>query len=136
MTKNAAMDVLMDLRHSLTHGSKYMDRYGKDRTHDVVIAIGMLNDVLTETDKHNTPDRIIRSGRATIIYWTDGSKTIVKRSEEQADDPYYAFCAAVAKRVYETNSRIKRILEKKTVEQKESEKDKKPRKSTPKAKKA
>ena len=62
--------------------------------------------------------RIIRSGIATIVFWDDGTKTIVKRSADTQDDPYAAFCAALAKKVYGSNTAVKRILERKTVIQK------------------
>ena len=58
--------------------------------------------------------RIIRNGPATIVFWKDGTKTVVKKAELSYDDPYAAFCAALAKKLYGTNSRIKKILEKKT----------------------
>ena len=119
MNKKTAIDLLMELRNSLIHGSKYIDKAGRDRTSDVIAAIGVIRVALPETENNYMPDRIIRNGRATVIYWTDGTKTVVKKSEEQEDDPYSAFCAAVAKKIYDTNSRIKRILEKKTAEQKE-----------------
>ena len=60
-------------------------------------------------------DRIIRNGPATIVIWTDGTKTIVKRSKGEKDDIYVAFCAALAKKLYGNNSKIKRMLNDKTV---------------------
>ena len=61
-----------------------------------------------------TPTRIIRSGIATIVLWEDGTKTIVKRSDDTEDDPYAAFCIALAKKIYGSNSAVKRIIERKT----------------------
>lgn len=60
-------------------------------------------------------DRIIRNGPATIVIWKDGTKTIVKRSKGEKDDIYVAFCAALAKKLYGNNSKIKRMLNEKTV---------------------
>lgn len=66
----------------------------------------------------NTPDRIIKSGRATIVFWNDGNKTVVKRQNGEPDDPYLAFLAALGKKIYGSNSAIKRLITEKTEEQK------------------
>ena len=65
------------------------------------------------------PKKIIRNGPATIIFWDDNTKTLVKRNEDCSDDPYLAFCAALAKKVYGNNSRVKKLIEEKTVPVKE-----------------
>lgn len=56
------------------------------------------------------PKKIIKSGDRTIVFWKDDTKTIVKRSDDTADDLYSAFCAALAKKVYGSNSQVKKIL--------------------------
>ena len=58
--------------------------------------------------------RILRSGPATIVFWEDGDKTVVKRQSGEPDDPYVAFCAAVAIRIYGNNSKLKRMIAEKT----------------------
>ena len=63
-------------------------------------------------------DRIIRNGKATVVIWKDGEKTIVRRAEDEAESTYAAFTAAVAIRLYGNNSKLKKMLEQKTVEQK------------------
>ena len=68
------------------------------------------------------PKRILQNGPVTVVFWGDGTKTLVRRSENSADDPYSAFCAALAKKIYGNNSRVKKILEKKTVKAKAKEK--------------
>lgn len=45
-----------------------------------------------------TPKKIIYSKNATIVFWQDGSKTIVKREKGVKDDKYSAVCAALAKK--------------------------------------
>jgi len=57
-----------------------------------------------------TPAKIIYNGVATVVFWEDGTKTVVKRSEGTKDDKYNAFCAALAKKVYGTNSRLKNCI--------------------------
>ena len=56
------------------------------------------------------PKRIIRSGEYTTVLWKDGTKTIVKRMPGSEDSDYSAFTAALAKKVYGTNSNVERIV--------------------------
>ena len=56
------------------------------------------------------PKRILRSGNRTIVFWADGTKTVVKCSEDEQDSPYNAFCSALAIRVFGSNSALKRIM--------------------------
>lgn len=60
------------------------------------------------------PRRILKSGNATIVFWGDGTKTVVKRSEGEPDDPYAAFGAALCKKLYGSNSAVKKLIERKT----------------------
>ena len=64
------------------------------------------------------PERIVKSGRATIVFWEDGTKTVVKRSPDEPDNDYNAFLAALGIRVYGSNSALKRIIRDYTVVQK------------------
>ena len=57
-----------------------------------------------------TPAKIIYNGVATVVFWEDGTKTVVKRAKGTKDDKYNAFCAALAKKVYGTNSRLKNCI--------------------------
>ena len=57
-----------------------------------------------------TPVRIIKNGVATVVFWKDGEKTVVKLSDGDRADDYAAFCAALAKRFYDSNSTLKRVL--------------------------
>lgn len=69
-----------------------------------------------------TPSRILKSGNRTIVFWADGTKTIVKRADDETESDYAAFTAAVAKRLYGSNSALKRIVER-TETQKLKKKD-------------
>lgn len=64
------------------------------------------------------PTKIIRSGPMTIIFWDDGTKTKVRRAEGTQDDPYLAFCAGLAKKIYGNNTRVKKLIYEKTAETK------------------
>lgn len=68
-----------------------------------------------------TPKRILRSGIATIVFWEDGSKTVVKRSPDEPDNEYAAFTAALAIRIFGSNSKVKKVIKTKTEEQKSKE---------------
>lgn len=46
----------------------------------------------------------------TTVLWNDGTRTTVKLSDDDIYDEYSAFCAALAKRIYGSSSRIKKII--------------------------
>ena len=56
------------------------------------------------------PEKIIYNGPATIVFWDDGTKTVVKRSKKDKDNKYNAFCAALAKKIYGSNSKVNSIV--------------------------
>lgn len=56
-------------------------------------------------------DRIIFNDPATIVFWQDGTKTVVKCQKGQTFNPYFGFCAAIAKKLYGNNSILNRIVE-------------------------
>lgn len=55
-------------------------------------------------------DRVIFHNPATIIFWKNGDKTVVKCAENETYNEYAGFCAAVAKQVFRTNSAVSRIV--------------------------
>lgn len=57
------------------------------------------------------PSRILKSGNRTIVFWDDGTKTIVKRAEDEEDNDYAAFTAALGIKCFGSNSALKRIVE-------------------------
>ena len=68
--------------------------------------------------------KIIHSGPCTIVFWEDNTKTVVRLEEGKEYDEYAAFTAALAKKCYGSNSKVHKILETKTVEQKQKSKKK------------
>lgn len=56
-------------------------------------------------------DRIIFNDPATIVFWKDGTKTVVKCQKGQTFNPYFGFCAAMAKKLYGSNSMLNRIVD-------------------------
>lgn len=53
--------------------------------------------------------RVIYHDPATIVFWTDGTKTVVKCMEGQQYEKYAGFCAALAKKIYGSTSKAKKI---------------------------
>ena len=66
-------------------------------------------------------ERILRSGNATIVFWDDGDKTIVKKAPDEADSDYIAFTAALGKKIYGSNSKLSRFIKSKIEYQKPKE---------------
>lgn len=81
----------------------------RNRTANMIIADEFAGELI-EAQKYK-PKKIIHNGPATIVFWTDGSKTVVKCATGTEPDMYNAFCAALAKKIYGTNSHLKRIIE-------------------------
>lgn len=57
------------------------------------------------------PVKMLRNGRATVVFFADDTKVVVKLPEGEADNEYSAFCAAITKKMFGTNTRIKRKME-------------------------
>lgn len=58
-----------------------------------------------------TPNCIKRRGRATIVEWADGTQTKIVRPADVEDAGLYTvFCIALAKKLYGSNSALKRAI--------------------------
>lgn len=55
-------------------------------------------------------EKIIFNPPATIVFWGDNTKTVVKCGADTQFNRYFGFCAALAKKVYGSNSRVNRIV--------------------------
>lgn len=77
-------------------------------------AFKTIDRILDKLITPKVPDikRIIFNDPATIIFWADGTKTVVKATEGDEFNPYYGFCCAVTKKMFGNNSKIKKILKK------------------------
>lgn len=60
--------------------------------------------------------------RTVVVIWNDTEKTIVRLSPNDPDDIYMAFTAALAKRIFGTNSHIKKVIGRNLNEHKAKEK--------------
>ena len=58
------------------------------------------------------PDQIIFNPPATIVFWKDGTKTVVKCAEGEKFDPYTGFCYAFTEHFLGSISHIKKLCKK------------------------
>ena len=57
-----------------------------------------------------TPVKIRKDGLVTVVFWQDGTATSVRCGSGEQYDDYVAFCAALAKKMFLSNSAVKRML--------------------------
>jgi hypothetical protein len=57
-----------------------------------------------------TPKKVIFNGPATIVMWEDGTKTIVKKSENDTDDREKAVMYAILKKEFGSRAKMNRYL--------------------------
>lgn len=96
--------------YDYTKFSKPLPRYVDDNTIDILNA--MCSTRMTAKEKADTiVKKIIVNGPATIVFWGDGSKTVVKVSGE-AFDIEKAFAMAFIKRVCQNNGFYIEIIHK------------------------
>ena len=91
-----------------------------------VIATPDGNAVQTLNGPCPKPKKVVYNEEAgvMVVIWMDGQKTIVRPAEDEDMNPYDAFCAAYCKRVFGSNSALKRELEKAMVIEKPKTKKK------------
>lgn len=56
-------------------------------------------------------DKIIFNNPATIVFWSDGTKTVVKCMEGQEFNAYYGVACAIMKKYFGNNSRAKTFID-------------------------
>lgn len=54
--------------------------------------------------------KIIYNGPCTIVFWVDGTKTVVKCAKDQQFTEYGGFVAAVAKKLFGSTSKVQKII--------------------------
>lgn len=74
------------------------------------------NEAIKQIKKYS-PKQILKSGPCTIVFWEDGTKTMVRRAMDEADDDYSAFTAALAIKIFGSNSAVKRTVKNNLVDQ-------------------
>lgn len=123
VSKTEEETIVMGLRSGKTYLTQIGKFTNKDNGFDSVIYEMEKQRKFAErgTDemKNVEVEKIIFNGFKTIVFWNDGTKTIVSMSQEERNfDPEDAFRAAYTKKMYGTNSKIKRVIkEKSNIEQ-------------------
>lgn len=77
---------------------------------------------IVEIECKYEPERVIRNGPAMVVFWKDGTKTVVKRKKGEPDNIYHAFTAALAKKIFGSNSKVNSIVGSVIDERKKSKK--------------
>lgn len=55
--------------------------------------------------------RVIFNPPATIVFWKDGTKTVVKTMEGETFNPYHGFTAALAKKIFGSSTQVNKLVE-------------------------
>lgn len=53
---------------------------------------------------------VIFNDPATIVFWLDGTKTVVKKADDEPWDPEKGLAMAIIKKHFGTNKEIKKII--------------------------
>lgn len=94
---------LEPVNNSLRLAEKYLSAFDG--------ALSMRSSFDAEIDKTLRPRHIYKGGRKLVVLWRDGTKTVVERAEGEPDSTYAAFTAALAIKIYGSNSRVRKIVE-------------------------
>lgn len=98
----------MPVKYNVTNGKYYIEFMGE--MHEIN-GIPTVKDISAPKKPMSVDvDHIIYNAPATIVFWKDGTKTVVKTMEGTAFNPYYGFLCAVGKKLYGSNSAINRII--------------------------
>lgn len=65
------------------------------------------NDQTRITWAYPTPKKMVVNGPATIVFWSDGTKTIAKCCKDEPFDPEKGVAIAIAKKFVPSNTRNK-----------------------------
>lgn len=63
------------------------------------------------------PKTITFRGNVTIVWWKDGTKTVVRLAEGEPYSKFHAFCAAVTKKLFGSASKIQKKIDEHDVDQ-------------------
>lgn len=98
--RNDAVDALAYCTHDIQSAVRY---YGK------IINDNGYNRINQKQLKLNIRE-VIFNDPATIVFWLDGTKTIVKKADDEPWDPEKGLAMAIIKKYFGTNKEIKKII--------------------------
>ena len=104
---------LIKLTNKLSKDLEHNDNLYKNRTEQYEEAINQLTALYRSIDI----EKIIHNKGATIVWFKDEEKVVVKRAKGVKDDIYSAVAYALAKKQHETNTQFKRYVDIKTIKQ-------------------
>lgn len=70
----------------------------------------ILNNEKEEESMDLHPVKIIFNDPVSVVFWEDGEKTVVRRHKGEPYDKYTAFCAALAIKIFGSNTEVNRIV--------------------------
>lgn len=69
-----------------------------------------------------TPVKIVFNNPATVVFWKDGTKTVVKRQKGTPFNKYYGYLAALGKKLHGSTIKVERMIEQIGIEEKPAKK--------------
>lgn len=110
-TDDAASNYPMIRPKRTLHNPEYSNRSVELVNDTVKKYIMLTNDMFYRINLF--PTKIIYNPPATIVFWTDGTKTVVKCSMDDEYNEYYGFLCALGKKIFGTNSHLKKLIDEK-----------------------
>ena len=102
-------DDAVDALAYCTHDIQSVRHYGHIRHYRENIQNNNYNQVNQKQLKLNIRE-VIFNDPATIVFWLDGTKTIVKKAYDEPWDPEKGLAMAIIKKYFGTNKEIKKII--------------------------
>lgn len=92
------------------------DEHGNCSLEDYIYKT-MAGNVSNSKDPY-TIKKVIQNGNATIVFWADRTKTVVKRKNDDIFDLYAAVAQALAKKMYGSTITFHKQIDKNLITQK------------------
>ena len=102
-------DDAVDALAYCTHDIQSVRHCGHSRHYREIIQNNNYNQVNQKQLKLNIR-KVIFNDPATIVFWLDGTKTIVKKADDEPWDPEKGLAMAIIKKYFGTNKEIKKII--------------------------
>lgn len=81
------------------------------------------NEIFLKQDASSViPVKIVFNNPATVVFWKDGTKTVVKRQKGTPFNKYYGYLAALGKKLHGSTIKVERMIEQIGIEEKPAKK--------------